>query len=332
MQMLLSQADIDRDPAYWLERRRAAADGQPVLGASELSQVMGLAPAAWGGAYSLYWAKAEGTSKPDSDDMRRGRHLEAYISERFAAENPTVQLHPGGLYAADTVPWLRATFDRLGTDTTSTAVPGEPGCVFPVQYKSAVPQRDAAGQPEWGDPGTDQVPLHIAVQVQCEMIVSDASYALVPMLHMLKWQVSVYRVEADKDDQAAIMAAGAEFVDRLVRHRPPPVDWTPEATRTLWARNPGVDDAAVRVPWGLARRYHRAGIAAGKADRRRKLAANQLLDRAGTAARLVAVNPATGDEVLVATRQVSPRRAYSVAAHPGVQKLDPSRIFGKQLG
>lgn len=332
MQLLLSQDDIDRDPGYWLERRRASEDGQPVLGASELSQVMGCAPARWGGAYSLYYAKLEGTSKPDSDDMRRGRHLEPYISERFAAECPQVQVHPGGLYQADRVPWLRATFDKLGTDATSVAVPGEPGCVFPVQYKSAVKQRDADGQPEWGEAGTDQVPLHIAVQVQAEMIVAAASHALVPCLDMLKWQVDVYRVERDEDDVAAILAAGDEFVQRLVRHRPPPVDWTPEAARTMWARHPTVDDAAVHVPWGLACRYYRAGKAEARAKQRKALAANQLLDRLGSAERAVATNPRTGDEVIVAKRKVSPRKAYSVAAHPGVQKLDPSRTFGKQLG
>jgi hypothetical protein len=289
-----------------------------------------MAPPAWGQAYSLYWSKIEGTSRPDGDDMRRGRHLEPYISERFAAENPHVQLQPGGLYACDQVPWLRATFDKLATDKTGPA-PGDPGCVFPVQYKSAIPQRDENGQREWGEPGTDQIPRHITVQVIAEMIVSQAPYALVPCLDMLRWEVSVYRVDYDEADAAAIIKAGEQFTDRLVHHRPPPVDWTPDAARVLWARHPGVEDRDVRVPWGLARRYHRARRSEAAAKRRRQLAANQLLERAGTAARMVAVNPRTGDELTVATRQVSPRAAYSVPAHPGVQKLDPARTFSKYL-
>ena len=164
--------------AEWLEARRQG------ITASEIAIVMGLAPAEWPSAFSLYHQKlGDLPAAEDSLSLRVGRHFESLVCELFAERYPGLDVYGDGrmLYAHPGRPWQRATPDRLlyesprvlhlraDEDVVCTCIVSEPVAVLEA--------KTSATYDGWGDDGTDEIPVHYRCQALWQMDVMGAGAA-----------------------------------------------------------------------------------------------------------------------------------------------------------
>jgi putative phage-type endonuclease len=302
--------------AEWLEARRKGVT------ASEIAVLMGLSP--YSSPYALYHQKL-GILPPvqDTPAMERGRVLEPYVAEKFAAAHPELYVAGNGreLYGHPDRPWQMATPDRLAWESDRHyAYHREPVAVLECKTD--------AGSGEWGEPGTDEIPVHYRAQALWQMDVMGVSTAYVACLDIRQWEVREYVIGHDgRDpwddanhgegcdacaDQYMMRDAGAEFLGRIERQEPPDVDWRPATLSALKALHPSVTDTEATVGVQLAARYRAAAANHKKWEQRKKLYEAQLRQHMGSARRA-----ALPSGEAVARRDVyevreSLRKAYTV--------------------
>jgi YqaJ-like viral recombinase domain len=321
--LIMSQPEIDDDPARWLEeRRRDPETGQWRVTASELATVLSLAPPDHGSPFSLWHAKVNGVSTfAGNERTELGLYLEDLIASKFAARHPELDVGPGGLYVSRAHPWLVGTPDRIAYHTLTS----ETGTAYtpagPVQLKSWAKYTD------FGPDGSSVMPVYLRVQLLGEMALIGTDEAWEPVMDLPSGRVRrVIHLDRDDDaerDIAAILAAGEEFAGWLESGREPEVDWTPAAAATLRHLYPALEERSVRIPVRLARRYDAARAGAKAADRRLAQVQNEIRWRIGNATDAVTVNPASGDVTLVARRREYPRAGYSVPPNERVEEMRP---------
>jgi putative phage-type endonuclease len=73
---------------------------------------------------------------------------------------------------------------------------------------------------DWGDPGTDEIPVQYLIQVQHEMRVTGLGLAIVPVLFLGR-ELQIYKVEADHELQKMVLERELELWDRIQRGDPP---------------------------------------------------------------------------------------------------------------
>ncbi len=300
--------------AEWLEARRQGVT------ASEIAVVMGLSP--YSSPYALYHRKAGNLPEPEQTDaMALGKHMESFVAAEFAKRRPELDVWGDGtvLFAHPDRPWQMATPDRGVTE--GPLIEGyEPLAVLECKIDG--------GSDEWGEDGTDEIPVHYRCQVLWQMDVLGVGTGFVACLLWNRRKVRIY--ELTMDDQARadleLMRAEAEyFLRRLNLGIEPEPDWRPATADALKRLHPDVEDRAAYVPNTLAKRYRAACAAVKRAERRKKQAENEIRQRIGSARQAV-----TGwrdqPPVPVATRQVydlAPKTIERSACT--VDKLVPAR-------
>jgi len=333
--------------AEWLAARRKGVT------ASEIAVIMGIAPESYGSAYKLYHQKL-GILPPDDDhpEMERGRDLEPVIARKFAAAHPDLALLGDGrsLYAHPDRPWQLATPDRIAheiaeVDACTCAVGpsgyygmherycgeelGEPVAV--AEYKSD------GGSDEWGEPGTDEIPVHYRAQVLWQMDVMGFDRAYIACLRIRDWKILTYEIGHAEgcgagrnmlaypslacpacDDIAIMRDEAREFLDRIDRQDPPDVDWRPATIGALKTLHPSVEDTTAIVSDRLARWYHAACRNEKHWEQRKKLYEARIRQQMGSAHR--AYTAITSEPV--ARRDVYPVREH-VRSASTVDKLVP---------
>lgn len=289
--LLMRQDEIDTNPTKWRGIRGAT------IGASDIAVLLGIGPQSHGSPYSLWVEKRTGTRPGDDDnsEMQRGRALEPYVASEFARMRPDLKLLPGGMYANADQPWMTATFDRLAVTIDSEIgraclgddALGWPEALEPVEIKTAYLRS------EWGEPGTDAVPVQYRAQAQWQMAVWGpwAKRVLIPVQFMDPWETAVYVIERDEQDIAYMIKESRAFLDLVLNGTPPPIDWTPETAVALRAYQPMAPETSYTAPKGLAMRYVSALTAARRAERRLGKIQNELVARAGGAQRVVIDDP-----------------------------------------
>jgi putative phage-type endonuclease len=141
-------------------------DRSKSLGASDAAAACGLSP--WRTPYELYLEKTgEIPSQADNPRLEWGRRLEAVILEKYLTEralDPADVVTQAHRVSAE-FPWMSATPDALLPDRV-------------VEVKTA-----GWGKGEqWGEPGTDAIPLVYLLQITHQMIVTGLRVADVPVL------------------------------------------------------------------------------------------------------------------------------------------------------
>jgi YqaJ-like viral recombinase domain len=339
--LIMTAAEVAAHPVTWKDFRRGTP-ANAVLTASEFPVLLGLVNPKWGTPFSLYVDKLTGTDDTStSDEATRGRVLEPYVAERFAAMRPELEILPGGLYASAEHPWLMATFDRLALDCDTAGMTsedregaalagrilrGHPAArgmspwaarnSMPVELKTAhQPGSDPDSDDYWGEPGTDQVPARIKVQALIQMEVWGADEVLIPVQFMLNWQLWVYvvrRTDTTEADIAWMIGQGEEFRGRLARRDPPDVDEFPRTLDALKSLTPMRADTTVHIPLGLAVKYQRAYRAKKRAESRVGLLVNQIAKRAGDAKRVLVYDPVVGEDRTVLIRSTYPETRVDI--------------------
>lgn len=300
--------------ADWLAARRKGVT------ASEIAIVMGLSP--YSSPYKL-WHQKLGILPDDeqAEEQEFGTYCEPYIARKFAERHPELALRGDGreLYAHSDRPWQLATPDRLVHGRVVSIGDGghfiSPSAV--AEFKSD------NGSDEWGEPGTDEIPVHYRCQVLWQMDVIGVPRAYVACLGRDR-KVREYVVEHAEgcgpgsnmlaypslacpacDDVVAMRAAARDFLDSIDRKEPPDIDYHPATGSALRALYAGEDGGDVQVRPSLAISYAAAVKRYDAAKRRKDEMTNAVLEVLRDHRR--AIDPRTGDPI--ATRSVShPRR------------------------
>lgn len=207
----------------WLEQRALR------IGGSEIAAVMGLSP--WESPFSL-WHRKAGNVPPldlsDSEPVHWGNLLEPVVRAEFMARNR-------GTYY---------TRPELGITVAKGVAIASPDAI--VARKPRRTQREVLeikttrDTDEWGDEGTDQIPVHYLCQVKWYMGVLDLPVANVAVL-VRGSQFLTYRVTHDAADFALMLDTAEQFVQSLRDGTAPPLD-SAEATHDVVRKlHPNID-------------------------------------------------------------------------------------------
>lgn len=298
---LLSPAEAVPSNPQWHKLRREG------VSASEIAAVLGISP--WESPFSLYWRKVNGWDGDDNAEMRAGRYAEDAIADWYADEadpNETLTIERAGLYASSERPWQLATPDRLiSIDELS------PRLVALLECKYVI-----GGRHEWGEPETDEVPVHYRAQCLWQLDVMG-----VDEVHLAAWhgaELRIYIVRRDERDLRIMRAAGEQFMHRMAVGDVPDIDEHTATLRTLKQLHPDLVDRDEPVKAATADGYRRAHALKARAAKAAKAWEIRLRAEMRDARRAV------HDGQSVATRSI-----YDVAEHTvagsHVDKLTPAR-------
>lgn len=238
------------------------------IGASDIGAVAGLSP--YASPMDVWLVKRGLAEVPQTDAMARGHQLEPAVASMYEAEHlaPGEALrHPAGTLRHPRYPWALATPDRLVVDPLADAT------VRLVEIK-AVGWRSAR---YWGAEH-DEVPPWYRAQIAWQMAVTGVE-ACDLAAFIGGEELRVYRIERDREMEAALLQIGRDFWRCVEEGREPAVDgseaWRsylearfPSARQVLRAATPEADEIAARLADARARRE------AAEADAER--AANEL--------------------------------------------------------
>lgn len=187
------------EPAYgspeWVQQRRQ------YIGASDVPMILGLSP--FGSAYDVWLQKKGLATVEESDAMRWGHYHEANIAAEYARRFPEVRLQPLGTVHHQQHDWLAATCDRMVM---------APQGRWPLEIKST---SERMGD-RWGEEGTDDIPDHVTVQAQVQLMVTGLSFAHVAVLVGHSDCRFPYVIEADRELQEMILDECHTFYQRCM--------------------------------------------------------------------------------------------------------------------
>lgn len=254
---------LDPGSPEWFEARASR------LGGSEVAAVLGLSP--WMSRFSL-WHRKKGLTAPEPDNatMRRGRLLEATVAAWFAEEHPECRVRRTGTWVNRARPWQLATPDRLLAAATGRAL---------LEIKTA------ADSNEWGEPGTDEVPVYYRAQVMWQLDTLGLSRAHVAVLTALDFRE--YVVEWNRAEAELLRSAGREFLDTVERDERPDIDAHGATYWVVRELHPDINDVEVEIEPALAERYRRAVAEHKAAEQFKQQATAEVLDALGAGRRAV---------------------------------------------
>lgn len=194
------------DRQHWLDARRKG------IGGSDVAAILGLSP--WQSALDVYLDKiGEAEETPDNDAMRWGRALEPVIGQAYT-EATGIAFAPGATVIDPQHPELRANLDGIAADRV-------------IEIKTA---RTGEG---WGEPGTDEIPVHYAAQVMHYLMLTGKALADVAVL-IGGSDFRIYTLRSDDDTIAHLRERELAFWhEHVVPRIPPPVTIARDA-RGMW--------------------------------------------------------------------------------------------------
>jgi putative phage-type endonuclease len=202
--------------AEWLEERRTG------IGGSEAAAIVGMSK--WATPYSVYMDKLGLLpEKEDSEAMRQGRDLEEYVAARFTEQTGKKVQRCNFMIRNPKWPFALADIDRR--------VVGE-NAVLECKTTSSLDLREFNGV---------EFPERYYVQCVHYMAVTGAERCYLAVL-VLGRGFFVYTLERDPAEIAALMAAEAEFWEKVERRTPPEItgaEADTKAVATVWAESIG---------------------------------------------------------------------------------------------
>lgn len=251
---------FDATESDWLTLRNSG------VGASEVAAV--LAESFYDSPYSL-WARKTGRVLPEQQTsvQKRGHRFEQAIADTFAEHHPEYQVRRVGLVRHHENGWELATPDReLFTNNQGAGL---------LELKTA----GFGKSTEWGEEGTDDVPVGYGLQSQWQMAVTGYSYVWVPVLFSLD-DYREYLVRRDDDVITYLRERVFNFWHtHVLPDDPPPVDGHDATTKAMRAQ-PTFEGSVELSPDAaeLCAQYWAAHRDVDEAQARKDLAGNQLRD------------------------------------------------------
>jgi putative phage-type endonuclease len=179
----------------WLEDRRKG------LGGSDVAPIMGLSP--WKTAYDT-WKDKMGMSEldhPDTKAQAYGKMMEGTLRNWYCETTGREVVVPEMATSPDH-PFMLATLDGLTGDRRI------------LEIKTSRSGKD------WGEPGSNVVPVYYNLQVQHYMLVYAIPVADI-VVSIAGSMPEIYEVPADVELQKRIVSAEEEFWELVQEGRPP---------------------------------------------------------------------------------------------------------------
>ena len=186
-------------------------DRHTYIGASEVACLLGQSP--WGTPLSVWAEKTGRMERPEETDLTRsGHHFEFPIAQHFAKEFEVEVIPDQRVLVHPDLPCLRGHCDfRI------------------VDRDDAIVEVKAVSHPQpgqWGDAGTDHIPVHYWIQVQVYMELSDADICYV--VAGFRWDdIRTYPIKRDRDAAAAMVEEVRQFWATHIE-----ADYAPEPSDT----------------------------------------------------------------------------------------------------
>ena len=206
-------------------------DRSQFIGGSDVSAIIGISP--WKSPHKLYIEKIGASVEDPTPAKRRifarGKRWEPVVVEMLIDELEH-RGHAAGIinrntrYADHEHRFLRAEVD-LELLLDGEHVNAEMKTVHPFAAK------------EWGDPGSDEIPLHYAAQCMHGLMVTGRRLCIVAALIGAD-DLRIHRIERDDETIAAMRAREIEFW-RRVQERDPPDPSTAEDIKWLYGKDAG---------------------------------------------------------------------------------------------
>lgn len=172
----------------WLEIRRTNG-----IGASECAAVMGANPPKWATALDIYLQKRGLKEVEENRAMRRGAALEPFIQSEFEAEKGFTGTKPDWMAVNLQHAFLFCNLDWLSDCGT-----------FGAEFKSSDSTKD------WGETGSQQVPMHYYLQVQHQLLVTGLP--LIYLVVLLPYSdLRIYPITPSVPVQAKIVEECSKF-------------------------------------------------------------------------------------------------------------------------
>jgi putative phage-type endonuclease len=204
----------------WLEARENG------IGASQAAAAIGLSE--WQSPIGL-WAEKLGLVPPIEENvsMRIGSALEPLIAQMYTEATGVKIRRANNLRQHAEHPFMLASLDRRAGRK-------------PIELKFSA---RAVG---YGEPGTDEVPDDVLVQVLHQLAVLDEPEGDVALLKPGADDVLIYPITRTPEAEAAIVERETVFWDHVVTRTEPPVDGSEATRRALTAMYPrGADELVV---------------------------------------------------------------------------------------
>lgn len=234
------------------------------LGASDVPAVLGVSP--WRTASDVYYSKTAEFEKKDTGNKATtaGHYLE--LSTLAFAEDQLGRLKRNQFRVHPTVPYASATLDAICLD----------------RDMEGVEAKSTANPDNWGEEGTDQIPIYYLAQVQWQMFVTGFQVIHVPLVTKdFVLNFKMYRVERDEELINSIVGRCHEFWTGNVMKKVPPKDTVP-APKTL-QRMKRVPDKVTTVDDILVRDWQQKKIALKEAKKDEQAARMRMLESLGDA-------------------------------------------------
>ena len=197
------------------------------IGGSDVAAIAGLSP--WRTPLDVYLSKVEDVEQTETDAMRWGSILEAPIADEYARLTGNRIRRVNRVLAHPEHPFILASLDRQ--------IVGHPAGPGALEIKTAGRCSD-----EWGEPLTDAVPAHYALQVHQYLLVTGWKWAELAVLFLSERRLAVYRIQADPEIQAWLIALERQFWEE---HVEPRIPLEPQSLADLAKRYP--KDTGTRV-------------------------------------------------------------------------------------
>jgi putative phage-type endonuclease len=282
----------------WLARRKAG------IGSSQSPALLGVSP--WAGPLDVF-LQATGMREPTepTSDMKRGLRMEEPIAAEYAEHEDCPVFRVGLKHQPRIHPrasHVLASIDRLRLNTPGGVYIGN---AVGFEYESGfdgylrdhvdrIVELKYTGWRQahlWGEPGTDNAPQHVLVQVQQQMEVWDLPRADVAVL-IGGDDFRVYHVERDREVGAMIVEAIEKFWKAHVETGiPPALDASPAAAEYLRLKWPHAEEKTINVEQvsplaSLVREYRAAVRAAEITETEKERVTNLIKAEMGEAAAL----------------------------------------------
>lgn len=273
----------------WLEERRKG------LGSSDIAAICGHSP--WATPLHVYLDKLGQLPHEDSAPKAWGQKLEDTVAMAYQeTTGRKVTRPPYAIQRHAQYPWMLASLDRI-TETDQ----GEPAV---LELKTT-----AMDHGEWGEPGTDEVPIGYLLQVQHQLAVTGWVHAEIAVL-VAGHDFRIYSIPRNDELIGKLIRIEAAFWKHVQDRIEPAPTWDHPETLTLMESRYSLDpELRVELPEEalyLQGAYQKAKENEKEAKSIAELARGRLLKLMGDAA--VGVLP-NGQELFRIART---RKGYSV--------------------
>lgn len=207
-------------------------DRSQFIGGSDVAAIHGISP--WKSPFQLYLEKIGAVvDEPTPEKQRifaRGKRWEPVVVDMLVDEltdsgHDVLVIGRNLRFPDPQCPFLQAEIDlRLQLD--GEVVNGEMKTVHPFAAK------------EWGEPGSDDIPLHYAAQCMHGLMVTGKRLCIVAALIGAD-DLRIHKIERDDETIAAMRTRELEFW-RRVQERDPPDPTTAEDVKWLYGRDAGI--------------------------------------------------------------------------------------------